>query len=46
MVYGVDVIYIIYYSGGVYVMFKGLFEGLSGVRMTGKTGQSGSRELG
>lgn len=34
-------IYIIYCSSGVYVMFKSLFEGLSGVRMTGKTGKSG-----
>lgn len=41
MVYGVAVIYIIYCSSGVYVIFKGLFEGLSGVRMTGKTGKSG-----
>ena len=31
----------IYCSSGVYVMFKGLFEGMSGVRMTGKTGKSG-----
>lgn len=31
----------IYCSSGVYVMFKGLFKGLSGVRMTGKTGKSG-----
>lgn len=47
MVYGVAVIYIIYYISGVYVMFKGLFEGLSGVRMTGKTGKSGvSGEVG
>ena len=41
MVYGVAVIYMIYCSSGVYVMFRGLFEGLSGVRVTGKTGKSG-----
>ena len=41
MVYGVAVIYIIYCSSGVYAMFKGLFEGLSGVRVVGKTGKSG-----
>lgn len=37
---GIAVVYMIYCSSGVYVMFKGLFKGLSGVRMTGKTGKS------
>ena len=41
VVCGVAVVCMIYCSSGVYVMFKGLFEGLSGVRMTGKTGKSG-----
>lgn len=41
VVYGVDVVCMIYCSSGVYVIFKGLFKGLSGVRMTGKTGKSG-----
>ena len=44
---GVAVIYIIYCSSGVYVMFKDLFKGLSGVRVVGKTGKNGmSGELG
>ena len=34
-------IYNIYCSSGVYVMFKRLFKGLSGVRVVGKTGKSG-----
>lgn len=41
VVYGVAVMCMIYCSSGVYVMFKGLFKGLSGVRMTGKMGKSG-----
>ena len=36
--YLIDIIYCI---SGVYAMFKGLLEGLSGVRVTGKTGKSG-----
>ena len=47
VVCGVAVMCMIYCSSGVYAMFKGLFKGLSGVRMTGKTGKSGvSGELG
>ena len=41
VMYGIAVLCMIYCSSGVYVMFKGLFKGLSGVRMTGKTGKSG-----
>ena len=45
--YGVAVLCMIYCNSGVYVMFKSLFEGLSGVRMTEKTGKSGvSGEVG
>lgn len=37
---GVAVIYIIYCSNGVYAVFKRLFDGVSGVRVVGKTGKS------
>lgn len=44
---GVAVLCMIYCISGVYVMFKCLFEGLSGVRVVGKTGKSGvSGEVG